>query len=424
MADGVDSVFVIATDSCGAPSPDPYDYHSTMDVDVEFSVCDSSNFVTWNPYKFFRSGAQVQYEIYMSQTKVFANFNLVGATNKPSFTHTGITAAGTYYYYVKATDNQGAGPFASLSNLGEVLVQAADAPKYQYMHSVFVQSPTSLELLCYVDTSTITAAYEVRRGALPVPALLNKVAEVDAADVINGVLSYKDYNVNTDESSYYYTINALDSCGNLSISSNLGKSILLTVQADNVSLVNKLQWLPYEEWLNGVDRYLIYRGVDNQFGIDPYDTVFVTAADGPIYNYVDEVKDYQGKKGQYCYYVVAVEKGVGVATIANMPSGRAISNAVCTYLEPIMYIPNAFTPGSTINPLFRPQGIYYDFTRYEMVIYNRWGETLFETTDYLDGWDGKYQGDYVPVGSYVYTIRFMDSKNEERIKKGTVTVIR
>ena len=57
-------------------------------------------------------------------------------------------------------------------------------------------------------------------------------------------------------------------------------------------------------------------------------------------------------------------------------------------------VPNAFTPnGDNVNDLF--QGIAYNLNSYHMVIYNRWGQLVYETNtaDYYAGWDGKYQGE-------------------------------
>ena len=94
-------------------------------------------------------------------------------------------------------------------------------------------------------------------------------------------------------------------------------------------------------------------------------------------------------------------------------------------MQPAMYIPNAFSPGTAVNNVFRPEGVYFDFTRYEMIIYNRWGEVVFETNDYYKGWDGSLSGGkYAPIGTYVYSIRFIDSNGEERSRKGTLTIVR
>lgn len=416
-----------ANDSCGSPSEGPIDSVYTIDVDATFSICDSANIVTWSRYEYFHSANDVLYEVFASQTKVFNDFISVGFSSDTVFNHVGVDT-GSWFYYVKAIENGGSGPFFSRSNLVELYVEYPPAPDFQYMHSVTVMSPFQVDLLCYVDTNSLTRGYQVLKGEQAFN--MSNVKYISRDEVIDSKVTYTDYLAETDERSYFYQIRALDSCGNLSINSNLGKSIFLEIITDNVALSNVLYWDKYEEWNNGVAYYLIYKGIDSQFGVNPHDTVFVTSRTGPRLKYVDDVSDYLSangslSEGQFCYYVVAVEDGVEVPTLTNITPGEGLSNAVCAFMEPTMYIPNAFSPGSAVNSVFRPEGIYFDFTRYEMVIFNRWGERVFETTDYNRGWNGEVNGgDIAPIGTYVYTIRFIDSKGEERLKKGTVTIIR
>ncbi|MCB9251679.1 MAG: gliding motility-associated C-terminal domain-containing protein [Flavobacteriales bacterium] len=84
------------------------------------------------------------------------------------------------------------------------------------------------------------------------------------------------------------------------------------------------------------------------------------------------------------------------------------------------FLPNAFSPnGDDINELFYPIGI--GISRYEMTIYNRWGEKLYEGEE---PWNGIYLGDVVPIGQYLYMIKIYDRKNNEHRAKGTMTVVR
>lgn len=73
----------------------------------------------------------------------------------------------------------------------------------------------------------------------------------------------------------------------------------------------------------------------------------------------------------------------------------------------IIYVPNAFTPdGDEFNNVFAPVVTAgYDTQNYSFTIFNRWGETLFESHDVNRGWDGTYRGKLVPAGIYTWTIR-------------------
>ena len=69
-----------------------------------------------------------------------------------------------------------------------------------------------------------------------------------------------------------------------------------------------------------------------------------------------------------------------------------------------LYIPNAFTPGQMdgVNDVFMVSGI--DFYDFHMMIFNRWGQKIYDTTDPTKGWDGKYGGQPCEKGVYVYKI--------------------
>ena len=97
--------------------------------------------------------------------------------------------------------------------------------------------------------------------------------------------------------------------------------------------------------------------------------------------------------------------------------------------EIVYYIPNSFTPdGDEFNNIFTPvftAGI--DYHTYEMTIFNRWGEIVFETQDPQIGWDGSYgnQGLDVQLGVYTYKISFKTPQLDDRREiLGHVNVVR
>jgi len=83
----------------------------------------------------------------------------------------------------------------------------------------------------------------------------------------------------------------------------------------------------------------------------------------------------------------------------------------------IFYVPNAFTPdGDEFNQLFQPVFTSgYDPYDFDMFIYNRWGEVIFESHDAASGWDGTYGGKKVAVGTYSWKIEFKTIYTDERI---------
>ncbi|MEX1190338.1 MAG: PKD domain-containing protein [Brumimicrobium sp.] len=85
----------------------------------------------------------------------------------------------------------------------------------------------------------------------------------------------------------------------------------------------------------------------------------------------------------------------------------------------IFYVPNTFTPDNDdFNESFKP--IFtsgFDPYNYTLLIFNRWGEVIFESNDANVGWDGTYgvsSNTVVKEGTYVWKIIFKTNKNDER----------
>ncbi len=74
-----------------------------------------------------------------------------------------------------------------------------------------------------------------------------------------------------------------------------------------------------------------------------------------------------------------------------------------------LFVPNTFVPSSPITDLqtFKPVGI--NLSSYKLEVYSAWGNLVFETTELIDGvpsegWDGTYEGEPLPTGSYIWRI--------------------
>lgn len=91
-----------------------------------------------------------------------------------------------------------------------------------------------------------------------------------------------------------------------------------------------------------------------------------------------------------------------------------------------IWFPNAFSPnGDHINDIYRPIG--YNITNFRMVIFNRWGQSVF-TTDRMDrGWDGMCNGVPCEIGVYVYHAEFSGELHgivSSGRRQGNITLIR
>jgi len=91
-------------------------------------------------------------------------------------------------------------------------------------------------------------------------------------------------------------------------------------------------------------------------------------------------------------------------------------------------VPNAFSPslggpgGSGQNDIFLP--LMRGVSNFHMMVFNRWGEMLFETSNPESGWDGYYKGKLCQQDVYVYKIIAKYENGETITKVGDINLIR
>lgn len=88
-----------------------------------------------------------------------------------------------------------------------------------------------------------------------------------------------------------------------------------------------------------------------------------------------------------------------------------------------LYMPSAFSPNNNgHNDLFRPL-IFGHLIKYELAIYNRWGQPVFRTTDIRKGWDGTWGG-HLQAGTFVWTCTYQLEDEPVKKEKGIVMVVK
>ncbi len=108
--------------------------------------------------------------------------------------------------------------------------------------------------------------------------------------------------------------------------------------------------------------------------------------------------------------------------VDNCMAGDTITIANCPGK---LWFPNAFTPNNDgLNDLYQPVGI--SILRFHMVVFDRWGAEVFETSDISQGWNGLSKGEYSPPGTYTYLAdyEFIDNPGETQKSSGTFTLVR
>ena len=92
--------------------------------------------------------------------------------------------------------------------------------------------------------------------------------------------------------------------------------------------------------------------------------------------------------------------------------------------ESKLLVPNVFTPnGDGQNEEFRV--VYSSLKKFNIVVFNRWGRKVYESTNPAEGWDGTFAGGQAPPGVYFYYIEAEGINNNEKHKKsGPIHLLR
>ena len=101
---------------------------------------------------------------------------------------------------------------------------------------------------------------------------------------------------------------------------------------------------------------------------------------------------------------------------------QSVSNETVIIPNMTIYVPNTFTPNDDgINDTFGVNG--EAIKEFNMAIYDRWGQLLFESNDKNKRWDGSYKGKKVATGAYVYVINAAGITGLRQTREGQVNII-
>lgn len=387
-----------ASDSCSHDGPfGPA--HKTIFLTHTYDKCAYQTQLAWTAYV----GWPVQeYHVYYSVNG--GPEQLLGKTSNTSFTHFNVAPDKNVTYYVRAfSSTTGA---TSSSNRVTFFSYQTIAPDFIYISSVSVTNDKSIHIKFIVDALKMGNGFDLYRSEDGVT--YNKIAFIPFTG--GPTYAYDDNDLRTREQSYYYRATAKDSCGNDRTSSKDARSVWLTVSdVKQNEFEKKLSWNNYTVFAGGLGGYSIYRIVNDVVPSQP-----TGYTNGMVNEYVDNVEDAASEGSKIEYMVVAVESLGNPNNIAE----TANSNRATTYVEAEVFIPTAFAPKG-VNKEWRPVTHFVDKSDYNLKIFNRWGNLLFNTNDDTKGWNG----DGAPNDSYVYLITYKNSRGEYIELKGTFTLL-
>jgi len=158
---------------------------------------------------------------------------------------------------------------------------------------------------------------------------------------------------------------------------------------------------------------------------DSSGTIIVFASGGtPGYFYIWDTKpghtlDYLFNLPIDTYLVIVTDLNDCVDSL-HIKVNQLTSLNECVNIE----MPNVFTPNNDmINDVFLPRNLF-NIKTYNLVIVNRWGETMFESSVPSIGWNGTFMGKPCNEGVYFYSVNYTDNYDENGKIHGYITLNR
>jgi len=367
-----------------------YSYDSCLQqISLEWDTVKSSNFhSTWKA---------AQYILHQDEGGVISSVSVPVTENEYIFEN---IKENTQYTYWLETRWQGQDS-TSNSNPVEKFTLMPQSPDYINAVSASVDGADTRLKFDIAPNSELSSYHLYKSDSYN--GTYNQVEMITSE---NNTIETIDYNSNPDNTVSYYKLASANACGNETTVSDTIHNILLTV--DNEEYVNTLQWNYFKNGLVNAT-YNIYRITEGSQAtlirsFNNYNTVH------------DDIEALEGQDltGQFCYYVVVNQEG---------SAETSQSNTACVTLNPEVYIPNAFTPNDDgTNDEFKPEFSFLP-TDYNLKIYNRWGNVIFESNSATEPWTGTdTSGKKVPTGTYIYLLQIKTPKGETIDKRGNITV--
>lgn len=412
-ADDYSEIYALAVfDSCYNPTPNTSPLgiqQETMFLTNDLNVCDKEITLNWNSYKNWNDGVK-EYQVEASVNG--GAYSVVGVTTDTTFIFEDGVSNSNYCFLIKAIANDEIK--TSLSNISCLYLHQPPYPAYNYLQSASVVNENEIEVRIHQDLSAQISNFRLERLD---DNSSGTYEEIMTTSSLTNPVVFSDFEVETGAKSYFYRVMVDDSCGRPTFYSNIGKTILLNVTENTTQLSNLIQWSDYKQWNGNIVGYEIYRSINGDFDVTP----IVTLPPNKLF-YNDDVSQVVGTsvEGEFCYYVKAIES---VNSFGLQETSQ--SNVACAYQNPLVYVPNAIMING-YNNTWKPVISLIDYDSYQVRIFNRFSEIIFESNDPNEAWDGghKKNGKIVQQGLYIYQITFRNAEGEFQEIRGHVTLVR
>lgn len=231
---------------------------------------------------------------------------------------------------------------------------------------------------------------------------------------------YEDQSAEPTKQQYCYKVEYEDACGNTSEQSPAFCSVFLTS-----TQANTLNWTPPVIQSNNPNPIEYY--VESIDGNNIQQTISSTTNTSQnVKQQIENLINLTNTTGEAKFVIKARQTIIVVINGISIPiSSEVSSNEYIFIIPPQIYIPTAFSPNEDgINDIFIAKGRY--FVKFNLEIYDRWGNVIFESRDLNTGWNGTASDGVTPAsaGNYGFKIYGLDTAGNKFEKIGSVKLVK
>ena len=380
--------------------------------------------LTWSAYPcpnasallIYRKAGCDGYEPDACETGIRDGYQLVSTLNEVSattYSDLDLPQGVTYEYRILAKFPDGALSIVSDAACVEL---KNDSPLMTHVTNDSVDLVSGQVVTCWAKPKEIEAQY-----VAPFSYALTRILDGETAVVYEGTdTTFLDATVNLAEAALLiYKVEMRDANQQVMGSSATASAVMLSANGSNYEA--NLTWTEAVPWI--VDTTQVFKEVNDHF-------VRIATVTGMSYTDTDVEND-----EIYRYYVRTFGHYTTEGFIRPLINYSAIKSVRIGHEEPTeefsYELPNVITPnGDGYNDVFEPKVTGLDLiTGAKTVIFNRWGNILWDTDDPLIQWDGKSKQTNMdcPSGTYFYVtdITYMGEAGEETLHlQGSITIVR
>ena len=402
---------VVAFDSSGNSSVRS-ESHSTVFLKFDYQNCDTNLLLFWNSYlnMFGMDGYQLKISRKDIQSGVVFSDHTVAISDSDTSFYYPIDYSSKYSIWLETISPVG---FLSKSNILEVITTDIEIPQYSYINKVSVIDKNSIEI-CVLSDSDDLSHINIYKSNLE----NGFQYYLGQANIKNNEYCIIDNIVIPEKNIYYYQSKPVDVCGKEytlpKYLNSIDTSIAYNLKLKSISIDKEIILVETGKY----DNFLSDSHIELWKEVN-YEKIFLKNVDLETLYEVPIFSDV----GNVCVYLLSTE---------NTPNSlnkkdTIFSNKVCISKEPLLYIPQAFTPKNNDIKNDKWKVVINGknaIQNFKLNIYNRHGQVVFETNSIDEGWDGTFNNSDSPDGVYIYSLQIRFGEDNQLIENGTINLFR